>query len=73
MLYRPGVLDENSPLKYHNCMPAPTPRNIFVADDRRAWMRLRDHIVIFERDPAFRRFLADPSGSVLHVVRIWVA
>jgi len=36
-------------------------------------MRLRDHIVIFERDPAFRRFLKNPSGSVLRVVRIWVA
>jgi hypothetical protein len=36
-------------------------------------MRLRDQLVIFDRDPAFMRFLADPSGSVLHVVRIWVA
>ena len=50
-----------------------TPRNIFVADEKRAWMRLRDHVVIFERDPDFRRFLANPSGSVLRVVRIWVA
>ena len=66
-------LDENLLVNYHNYMPVATPRNIFVADERRAWMRLRDHIVIFERDPAFSRFLADPSGSVLHVVRIWVA
>ena len=47
--------------------------NIFVADEKRAWMRLRDHVVIFERDPDFLRFLANPSGSVLRVVRIWVA
>lgn len=36
-------------------------------------MRLRDHIVIFERDPDFARFAADRSGSVLHILRIWVA
>ena len=36
-------------------------------------MRLRDHVVIFESDPAFGRFLADPGGSVLQVVRVWVA
>ncbi len=47
--------------------------NIFITDERRVWMRLRDHIAIFERDPDFERFVADPSGSVLHVVRIWVA
>ena len=35
-------------------------------------MRLCDHVVIFERDPAFIRFLANPTGSVLHVLRIWV-
>ena len=36
-------------------------------------MRLSDHLVIFEREPAFVRFVADPTGSVLRVVRIWVA
>jgi hypothetical protein len=36
-------------------------------------MRLRDHAVVFDREPDFARFLADPSGSVLHVLRIWVA
>lgn len=36
-------------------------------------MRLCDHVVIFDRDPAFIRFLANRSGSVLHVLRIWVA
>ena len=44
----------------------------FVSDERRAWMRLRDHIVIFERDPDFPRFVGDPSGSVLRILRIWV-
>jgi hypothetical protein len=46
--------------------------NIFIAEERRVWMRLRDHIAIFERDPDFDRFVTDPSGSVLHVIRIWV-
>ena len=36
-------------------------------------MRLRDHVVIFERDPDFVRFRHDRSGSVLRVVRVWVA
>jgi hypothetical protein len=44
---------------------------MFVTDERRVWMRLRDHVVIPERDPAFQRFLTDPSGSVLHILRIW--
>jgi hypothetical protein len=46
--------------------------NIFITDERRVWMRLRDHIAIFDCDPDFERFLSDPSGSVLHIVRIWV-
>jgi hypothetical protein len=36
-------------------------------------MRQGDHTVVLERDPHFSRFLADPSGSVLHILRIWVA
>ena len=46
--------------------------SIFVTDERRVWMRLRDHIVIFDDEPDFARFLKDPSGSVLRVLRIWV-
>ena len=36
-------------------------------------MRLRDHLVVFDRDPDFGRFRRDPSGSVLRILRIWVA
>lgn len=50
-----------------------TSKNIFVTDEKRVWMRLRNHTVVFERDPDFQRFLADPSGSVMHILRIWVA
>jgi hypothetical protein len=48
-------------------------KSILVSDERRVWMRRRDHTVVFERDPEFARFLADPSGSVLHILRIWIA
>ena len=51
----------------------PLLNSIFITDERRAWMQLRDHIVIFERDRDFARFARDPSGSVLHILRIWVA
>lgn len=47
--------------------------NIFITDERQAWMRRRDHTVVFGRDPEFFRFAEDPSGSVLRIVRIWVA
>ena len=53
-----------------NCVTMPVGN--FVAEERRAWMRLRDHVVVFERDPDFARFLLDPSGSVLRILRIWV-
>jgi len=36
-------------------------------------MRLHTHTVVFDRDPKFARFLTDPSGSVLSILRIWVA
>lgn len=48
------------------------PRTIFVTDERRVWMRLHDHVVIFEREPDFPRFAADSTGPVLRIVRIWV-
>lgn len=41
--------------------------------DRPPIVCLRDHIVVFERDPDFTRFSADPSGSVVRILRIWVA
>lgn len=47
--------------------------SIFITDERRIWMRLRDHAVVFDNEPDFPRFLNDPSGSILRVLRIWVA
>ena len=49
------------------------PTNVFVTAERQVWMRLRDHTVVFDRDPDFTRFLPDPSGSVMQILRIWVA
>ena len=47
--------------------------SLFVTRERRVWMRLRDHAVVFERDPDFPRFAADPSGGMLRILLIWVA
>lgn len=49
------------------------PKTIFITDEKRAWMRLRSHTVVFERDPEFSRYLEDESGSVLSMLRIWVS
>lgn len=45
----------------------------FITDEKRAWMRLRDHAVVNERDPDFERFSKDPSGSILQILRIWAS
>lgn len=44
-----------------------------MTDERRALMRLRDHLIVFDRDPDFGGFCRDPSGSVLRILRILVA
>jgi len=48
-------------------------KNVFITSERRAWMRLRSHTVVFDRDPQFARYLTDASGSVLSILSIWVA
>jgi len=48
-------------------------KTIFITDEKRAWMRMRSHTVVFDRDPDFARYLGGPSGSVLSMLRIWVA
>jgi hypothetical protein len=37
------------------------------------WMRQGDHTVVFDRDPNFSRFVKDPGGLVLRILRIWIA
>ena len=36
------------------------------------WVRTGTHTVVFEDDPEYARFAADPSGSVRTFVRIWL-
>jgi hypothetical protein len=45
----------------------------FISNERLAWMRLASHTVVFDRDPEFARFSTDPSGSVMHIVHLWLA
>jgi hypothetical protein len=44
-----------------------------ISNERRAWMRLASHTVVFDRDPDFARFSKDPSGSVIRIVHLWLA
>jgi hypothetical protein len=74
----PSLLSENDTAVGTDCewaaeVLAVMADNIFITQERRAWMRLRSHTVVFDRDPEFVRYLMDPSGSVLSILRIWVA
>ena len=44
-----------------------------ISEERRVWMRLSTHTVVFDRDPDFARYSKDPSGSVIHIVHLWLA
>ena len=45
----------------------------FHVEQRSAWVRTGTHTVIYDRDPDYPRFAKDPSGSVKHMLRIWLA
>jgi len=47
--------------------------HIIISNERRVWMRLASHTVVFDRDPDFLRFCKDPSGSVIRMVHLWLA
>ena len=42
-------------------------------EERRAWLRSQTHTVVLDRDPEFRRFARDPSGTIHRTLRIWIA
>lgn len=44
-----------------------------ISHERRAWMRLASHTVIFDRDADFARYSKDPGGSVIRIVHLWLA
>ena len=45
----------------------------FHVEQRRAWIRTQTHTVVYDHDPDFPRFSADPSGTIKRMVRIWLA
>ena len=45
----------------------------FHVEQRSAWVRTRTHTIVYDRDPDYARFAHDPSGSVKHMLRIWLA
>ena len=49
------------------------PRNIFVTEEKRVWMRLGDHAAVFDSDPAYARLARNAGGSIVRILRIWVA
>ena len=48
-------------------------RMFYHIEERRAWLRSRTHTIVFDRDPEYARFAADPSGTVKRMLRIWLA
>ena len=47
--------------------------HVIISNERRAWMRLASHTVVFDREPDFLRFSEDPSGSVIRILHLWLA
>jgi len=45
----------------------------FHFEQRSAWLRTGTHTIVYDRDPDYPRFVKDPSGSVKHMLRIWLA
>jgi hypothetical protein len=48
-------------------------RMYFHIEQRRAWVRRRKCIIIYDRDPDYARFAKDPSGTIKLMLRIWLA
>jgi hypothetical protein len=45
----------------------------FYVEQRSAWVRTSTHTIVYDRDPDYPRFAQDSSGSVKHMLRIWLA
>ena len=45
----------------------------FHVEQRRAWIRTQTDTVVYDHDPDFPRFSADPSGTIKRMVRVWLA
>ena len=44
-----------------------------MTEEKRIWMRLGDHMTVFDDTPAYVRFARETGGSIVRVLRIWVA
>jgi len=42
-------------------------------EERQAWLRPHTHTVVLDRDPEFARFARDSTGTVRHLLRVWLA
>jgi hypothetical protein len=47
--------------------------HVIISNERRAWMRLASHTVVFDREPDYLRLSKDPSGSVVRILHLWLA
>jgi len=45
----------------------------FHVEQRKAWVRTSTHTIVYDRDPDYPRFAQDSSGTVKHMLRIWLA
>jgi len=46
---------------------------MFQTRERRVWMRLDNHAVVWDRDPDFKRFCRDERGTLLRILHVWLA
>jgi len=46
---------------------------IFLTRERKNWMRLRSHTVVFDSEPDFALRRDDPSGALMRILHIWLA
>ncbi len=44
-----------------------------VSKERRAWVRLASHTVVFDRDPEYARYSRDPGGDIIRILYLWLA
>ena len=44
----------------------------FYVEEHTAWIRSNPHTFVYENDPDFHRFVQDPTGTIKHILRIWL-
>jgi hypothetical protein len=46
---------------------------IFLSRERKSWMRLASHTVVFDTEPDFHARMNDASGVIMRILHIWLA